>query len=74
MDTNGPSGSAGGISKDKVEVPMRGFKVFIIGRLSQSKPILTKKIEDLGGKVVSKVTENTTICISDKSKSIHSVD
>lgn len=29
---------------------------------------LTHTIEDMGGKVVSKVTENTTICLSNQSK------
>ncbi len=47
-----------------VEVPLKGFTVIIIGRLSQSKPKLTQLIESLGGRVVSKVTDNTTICIS----------
>ena len=33
-------------------------------------PELTREVESLGGKVVSKVTDNTTICISDKSESV----
>ena len=49
-----------------VDVPLKGFTVMIIGRLSQSKPKLTQLIESLGGRVVSKVTDNTTICVSTK--------
>ena len=31
-------------------------------------PVLTREIESLGGKVVSKVSKTTTICISDQGK------
>ena len=68
-DSPGPSQpSSSGRSVAKVESPLHGFTVFIIGRLGKSKPVLTKQVESLGGRVVSKVTENTTICISDESK------
>ena len=57
----------GSIGGSKVDAPMRGFTVFVIGKFSKSKPVLTRQIEDLGGRVVSKVTDNTTICISNDS-------
>lgn len=59
----GASGGGG-----KVDAPMRGFTVFVIGKLSKTKPVLTRQIEDLGGRVVSKVTDATTICVSSESK------
>ena len=52
--------------RKSVDAPLKGFTVIIIGRLSQSKPKLTQQIESLGGQVVAKVTDNTTICISNK--------
>ena len=51
-----------------MDVPMKGFTVFIIGKLGKTKPVMTRQIEDLGGRVVSKVTDNTTICISNDSE------
>ncbi|XP_064402675.1 poly [ADP-ribose] polymerase 1-like isoform X3 [Halichondria panicea] len=69
MDTtDGPGPSQPSDSKKTVEVPLKGFTVIIIGRLSQSKPKLTQLIESLGGRVVSKVTDNTTICISSEAE------
>ena len=69
-DGPGPSQSLSSSSGhgSKIKEPLKGFKVYVIGRLSQSKPVLTRQIESLGGKVVSKVNENTTICISNESK------
>jgi poly [ADP-ribose] polymerase len=58
------SGSAGATTSDSVAAPLQGFTVFIIGRLSHTKAQLSHTIEDMGGKVVAKVTEKTTICIS----------
>lgn len=67
-DGPGPSQSlGGGASKSKVH-PLKGFKVYLIGRLSQTKPQLTQQIESLGGRVVSTVSETTTICISNESE------
>ena len=76
MDTTdgpGPSQSSGssqgsGGGGVKVDAPMRGFTVFVIGKLSSTKPVLTRQIEEMGGRVVSKVTENTTICVSNDSE------
>ena len=70
-DGPGPSQASaslgGGASKSKVQ-PLKGFKVYLIGRLSQTKPQLTQQIESLGGRVVSTVSETTTICISNESE------
>ena len=66
--SQGGSASGGGV---KVDAPMRGFTVIIIGKLNKSKPVLTRQIEDLGGRVVTKVTDNTTICISNESECGH---
>ena len=75
--TDGPgpsqsiSQSVGGASQaSKVDGPMRGFTVYIIGRLSESKPKLTKRIESLGGRVVKEVSEETTICLSSTGKTL----
>ena len=69
---SGPSqimggGTASGASQtSKVEQPLKGFRVFIIGRLSKTKVVLTQQIESLGGRVTNRVTENTTVCLSNK--------
>ena len=64
-DAPGPSGSMGGASQgSKVDAPLRGFTVYIIGKLSKPKPELTKRIESLGGTVVKNVAVETTICLS----------
>ncbi len=69
---DGPSTSqsftASGGGASGVEAPMKGFRVCIIGRLSKTKSELTQQIEGLGGRVVSSVSDNTTICISSDSK------
>jgi hypothetical protein len=67
-DGPGPSSLVEGASKSKVQAPLKGFKVYLMGRLSQSKPVLTQQIESLGGRVVGSVSETTTICISSESE------
>ena len=61
------SGRGGGGSK--VEAPLKGFTVFVLGKLSKPKAALTRQIEDLGGRVVKSVNQDVTICLSNKSKS-----
>ncbi len=65
---SGSSSSRSGAGS-KVESPLRGFTVFVLGKLSKTKPVLTRQIEDLGGRVVKKVNQDVTICLSSKSKS-----
>ena len=66
------AGSVGGASQTTtVDAPLKGFQIYIIGRLSMAKPLLTQQIESLGGKVVSKVTEGATVCLSNKGESEH---
>lgn len=60
------SGSSGG---SKVEAPLRGFTVFVLGKLSKTKPALTRQIEDLGGRVVKQINQDVTICLSSQSES-----
>ena len=64
---SGSSGRSGGGSK--VEAPLKGFTVFVLGKLSKPKAALTRQIEDLGGRVVKSVNQDVTICLSNKSKS-----
>lgn len=79
MDTTdgpGPSqsqASASGGSRSggsKVEAPLRGFTVLVLGKLSKTKGVLTRQIEDLGGRVVKQINQDVTICLSSKSESI----
>lgn len=68
-DSSGPSQSMGGsvgiVSQtSKVEQPLKGFRIYIIGRLGRTKVELTHLIESLGGKVTGRVNENTTVCLS----------
>ena len=44
--------------------------MFVIGKLSKTKQALTRQIEELGGRVVSRVTDSTTICISSDSECV----
>ena len=76
MDTtDGPDpsqsqASASGSSRgSKVEAPLRGFTVYVLGKLSKAKPALTRQIEDLGGRVVKQVNQDVTICLSSQSES-----
>ena len=78
MDTTdgpGPSQSQASASSgskgvgSKVEAPLRGFTVYTLGKLSKTKSMLTRQIEDLGGRVVKKITQDVTICMSSQSES-----
>jgi len=62
------SASMGGASLggSKVDAPLRGFTVYMIGRLSRSKSELKNVVTSLGGRVVKDVSEETTICLSSK--------
>ena len=69
-DGSGPSqsmsASVGGASQggSAVDAPLRGFTVYIVGRLSQSKSELKDLVESLGGRMVKEVSDDTTICLS----------
>lgn len=69
---SGSSSRGGGGSK--VEAPLKGFTVFVLGKLSKTKAVLTRQIEDLGGRVVKSVNQDITICLSNKSKSHEKFD
>ena len=45
---------------------LEDFKIVIIGKLSKSKPTVTKVIQSLGGQVINDVNSSTTLCISSK--------
>ena len=45
-----------------VDAPLRGFSVYIVGRLSQYKSELKVLVESLGGRMVKEVSDDTTIC------------
>ena len=47
-------------------VALEDFKILIVGKLSKSKPALTKIIQSLGGQVVNDVNSSTTLCISNR--------
>ena len=64
------SASSGGRSGgSKVETPLRGFTVYVLGKLSKTKSALTRQIEDLGGRVVKQINQDVTICLSSQSES-----
>ncbi len=69
-DGPGPSQSDSGPSQcasvqgSTVYTPLQGFRVFIIGRHSQPKPVLVQQIEAMGGKVVTKIDVDVTICLA----------
>lgn len=62
--------SDGASTSAKVErfAPFRGMSFFIIGKTSQKKPILKKKIESWGGNVSSKLTSDVALVISSKAE------
>ena len=77
MDTTdgpGPSQSqasaSGSSCGSKVEAPLRGFTVYVLGKLSKAKSALTRQIEDLGGRVVKQINQDVTICLSSQSESL----
>ncbi len=68
--TDGPgpsqveSQSVGGASQTStVDTPLKGFTVYIIGWHSYYKENFAQTVESLGGKVVTEVTTDTTICL-----------
>lgn len=70
-DGPGPSQSQASASGgSKVEAPLRGFTVLVLGKLSKTKGVLTRQIEDLGGRVVKQINQDVTICLSSKSELI----
>ena len=51
--------------------PLSGFTVIILGRLDRTKPEIIAEVKELGGKSVTSVNTNTTICISNERKTDH---
>ncbi|XP_065832639.1 poly [ADP-ribose] polymerase 1-like [Oscarella lobularis] len=54
--------------KSKIEKPLEGMKVAIIGRLSKTKAVLTKEIESLGGSVTNSVNSRLAFCLSSEAE------
>lgn len=48
--------------------PLRGFTVYIIGQSLETSSGVIESIKSLGGMVVSEVTTDTTICLSNEGK------
>eukprot|EP00118_Oscarella_pearsei_P026283 m.309715 g.309715 ORF g.309715 m.309715 type:complete len:959 (+) comp47446_c0_seq1:38-2914(+) len=54
--------------KAKIEKPLDGMKVAIIGRLSKSKAALKNEVESLGGSVSTSVSSRLVFCISSEAE------
>ncbi|XP_023213752.1 poly [ADP-ribose] polymerase 1-like [Centruroides sculpturatus] len=66
-DLSEPSTSAASLNRsNSTSKPLGNLSVVIVGKLKKSLKELTAKVEELGGKVVSKVTENVVCVITNE--------